>query len=298
MKHGFIKVAAVSPQVKVADVTFNVSKICEKIEEASKERAKIVVFPQLSLTGYTCGDLFLQRTLVRAAREGLCQVIDCTEGLDMLVLVGLPLLKNNKLYNVAAAICDGQLLAFIPQTYPSGYGEYSENRYFAKGNAVAETVFFEKDGEIEEIPFGTHILLQCEELEELVIGCEIGAEVESVISPALSHTMAGATVMVNLSAASAGVAKDEKMQNLLEATSRKCICGYVMANAGRGESTQDIVMAGNHLIYENGTLLAKNGKFTYENVYSEIDVQKLSMERVRKNTYEYKEQNDYIIVNL
>ena len=159
MKHGFVKVAAVSPQLKVADVVFNTAKICEKIEEAGKEKAKVVVFPELCITGYTCGDLFLQRPLVKAAKKALCRIIDYTEGMDMLVFVGLPMEKNHKLYNVAAAICDGQLLALIPKTYLSSFGEFSEGRYFAKGNKVAETVLFEKDGEIEEVPFGTHILL-------------------------------------------------------------------------------------------------------------------------------------------
>lgn len=298
MKHGFVKVAAVSPQLKVADVVFNTAKICEKIEEAGKEKAKVVVFPELCITGYTCGDLFLQRPLVKAAKKALCRIIDYTEGMDMLVFVGLPMEKNHKLYNVAAAICDGQLLALIPKTYLSSFGEFSEGRYFAKGNKVAETVLFEKDGEIVEVPFGTHILLQCDILEELVIGCEIGREAETVLAPSNYHAMAGATVIVNLSATSATILKQQKLENLLEATSRKLVSAYIMANAGEGESTQDIVMAGYNMIYENGTLLSKNGRFTYDNVYSEIDVQRLSSERMRNNTYEYAENNDYVFVNF
>lgn len=298
MKHGFIKVAAVSPQVRVADVAYNTAKICEKIDEAGKEKAKVVVFPELCITGYTCGDLFLQRVLVKEAKKALCQIIDHTEGMDMLIFVGLPMEKNHKLYDVAAAICDGQLLAFIPKTYGNGYGEFSESRYFAKGNTVAETVLFEKDGEIEEIPFGTHILLQCDAMEDLMVGCEIGAEIENPLAPSTFHALAGATLMVNLSAVSAGVTKENKLLNLLETTSRKLACGYVMANAGQGESTQDIVMAGYNAIFENGVLLAKNGRFSFDSVYSEIDVQKVTSERVRKNTYEYTENNDYIIVNF
>lgn len=298
MKHGFVKVAAMSPQVKVADVEFNAERICEKMDEAAKERTKIVVFPELSITGYTCGDLFLHRPLLKAAKKALCQIIDHSEGLDMLVFVGLPMEKNHKLYNVAAAICDGQLLAIIPKTYRNNFGEFSEGRYFAKGNQVAETIYFEKDGEIEEIPFGTHILLQCDMLEELTVGCEIGSDADYVISPATQHATAGATVIVNLAAVSAGVAKRQRMETALAATSDRLICGYIMAGAGVGESTQDIVMSGCSMLFEAGELLAANDRFSYDNVYSEIDVQKLMIERMRKNTYEYTENNDYIIVNF
>lgn len=298
MKHGFVKVAAMSPQVKVADVEFNTEKICEKMDEAAKERAKVVVFPELSITGYTCGDLFLHRPLLSAAKKALCQIIDHSEGLDMLVFVGLPMEKNHKLYNVAAAICDGRLLAIIPKTYRNNFGEFSEGRYFAKGNQVAETICFEKDGEIEEIPFGTHILLQCDVLEELTLGCEIGSDADYVISPATHHALVGATVIVNLSAISAGVSKRKKLETALATASDKLLCGYIMAGAGWGESTQDIVMSGCSMLFEAGELLAANDRFSYDNVYSEIDVQKLMTERMRKNTYEYTENNDYIFVNF
>ena len=298
MKDGFIKVAAISPKMKVADVAFNTTEICEKIDEAAKEKAKIVVFPQLCITGYTCGDLFFQRTLLSSAKDALCRIIDHTEGVDMLVFVGLPMEKNHKLYNVAAAICDGQLLAIIPKTYVPGCGDLSENRYFAAGNAVAETYLFEKDGEIEEIPFGTHILLQCDAMGDLVVGCEIGSEAECALAPSVYHTKAGATVIVNLSAVSAGVSKEKKLESLLEVTSSKLMCGYVMANAGYDESTQDMVMSGLNLIYESGQLLAKNRQFSGETAYSEIDVQKIAMERMRNDDFDYTSQNDYIFVSF
>ena len=298
MKHGFVKVAAISPKVKVADVEFNTEKICEKMDEAAKEGAKILVFPQLCITGYTCGDLFFQRTLLKAAKKALMHIMDHSVGMDMLVFVGLPMEKNHKLYNVAAAVCDGQLLALIPKSHMNNYGEFAEGRYFTKGNAVAETVIFEKDGEVEEVPFGTHILLQCDCLDELVVGCEIGGDAENVISPATYHAMAGATVIVNLAAVSAGVGKKDKINTLLSATSDKLLCGYIMANAGVGESTQDIVMSGYNVIYEAGELLEDNEVLDCKNVYSEIDVQKLVTERMRKNTYGYTAQNDYIYVTF
>lgn len=298
MKHGFVKVAAACPEVKVADVEFNTAEICKKLDEAAKEKAKVVVFPQLAVTGYTCGDLFLQKTLLNSAKKALCRIIDYTEGMDFLVFVGLPIEKNHKLYNVAAAICDGQLLAMIPKTEINNYGEFSEGRYFTGGNQVAENYLFEKDGEIEEIPFGTHILLQCESMEELVVGCEIGSDAESVISPATHHAMAGATVIVNLSALSSGIGKKEKTDKLLEVTTDRLICAYVMASAGEGESTQDVVMSGYNVIFEAGEKLDANTGFSYETVYSEVDVQKLAMERIRKSTYLYTDNNDYIFVNF
>lgn len=295
MKHGFVKVAAVSPKMKVADVTFNTSQICEKIEEAEKEGAKVVVFPQLCITGYTCGDLFFQKTLLNEAKDGLRRIIDCTEGMEMLVFVGLPMKKNHKLYNVAAVIYDGQLLACIPKTHVKGI---EESRYFAKGNEKAEIMLFEKDGEIEEIPFGTHILLKCDSMEEFVVGCEIGEEVESAISPSTIHALSGATVIANLSAYIAQVSREKKIETTLETMSRKLHVGYILANAGDGESTQDVVMSGYNAVYENGNLLCKNGKFTYDNVYTEMDLERLANERERDSAFEYMQGNDYIIVNF
>lgn len=295
MKHGFVKVAAVTPKIKVADIDFNVSQICEKIEEVAKENAKVAVFPQLCITGYTCGDLFFQKTLLDAAKEALCRVIDCTEGMEMLVFLGLPIEKNHKLYNVAAAIYDGQLLAFIPKTYLKGP---DESRYFAKGNEIAEIMLFEKDGEIEEIPFGTHILLKCDGMEEFVVGCEIGEEVESAISPSTLHALSGATLIANLGAYTAEVSRERKIETTLAAMSRKLHLGYILANAGDGESTQDVVMSGYNAVYENGSLLCKNGKFTYDTVYTEIDLERLANDRKRDNTFEYMQGNDYILVNF
>lgn len=298
MKHGFIKVAAVSPSVKVADVAFNTEKICEKLDEAAKEKAKIVVFPQLCITGYTCGDLFFQRSLLKAAKEALNEILDCTEGMDSLVFVGLPMEKNHKLYNVTAAICDGELLCVIPKNHLPGYGDYSENRYFTEGNTVAETILFERDGEIKEIPFGTHILLKCDNMEELVIGCELGSEAEGIHAPSINHATAGATLIVNQGAFPAGVNRESKLEKLLATTTDKLKCGYVLANAGFGESTQDAVFGSANMIFENGELLTKSAKFSEEITYTEIDVQRLVTERIRNNTFEYEKNNDYIYVSF
>lgn len=298
MEQGFVKVAALSPKVKVADTEYNKARICEKMEEASKEGIKVAVFPELCITGYTCGDLFFQETLIRAAKEALRDIVEYSEGMDMLFFVGLPFKKNHKLYNVAAAICNGQLLALIPKSILPGYNEYDENRYFTAGNEKAETYMWEQDDEIEEIPFGTHILLQCLEIEELVVGCEFGEEAGLVISPSSIHASAGATLLVNLSAMSAGVFKENRLLCQIKNLSQKLVCGYVMANAGEGESTQDVVMSGCNLICENGEVLCKNSRFSYENAVSEIDVQLLSMERSRLNTFSYMEKSDYIYVNF
>ncbi len=298
MEHGFVKVAALSPKVKVADTLYNAVQICLKLEEAANEGAKIAVFPELCITGYTCLDLFCQKTLLDEAKHALCRIIDCTEGMDMLVFVGLPMMKNHKLYNVAAVICDGQLLAFVPKTYIAGNGDFAQSRYFSKGNTKAENVLFEKDGELLEIPFGTHILFQCGEMSEFVVGCEFAEEVGQLISPSTYHTMAGATVIANLSAISAGIYKEKETTRCLEETSKRLHCGYIMANSGEGESTQDMLLAGSNYIYENGVLLDRNIQFSYDEVYTELDLQLLVAERQCKNTFEYSEDNDYIYVNF
>ena len=169
MKQGFVKVAAVTPKVKVADTVFNTEQICAGIEEAWGNGAKVIVFPELGISGYTCGDLFLQERLLASCREQLLKIAEFTRGKDALIFVGLPFEKEGKLFNTAAAVHDGRVLCFIPKSFIPSYGEFYEARHFMPGNKEIAVVSFNG----EEVPFGTNILLEAEGMEGLMVGCEI-----------------------------------------------------------------------------------------------------------------------------
>lgn len=282
MKHGFIKAAAVTPDIRVADTAFNAGRICRAIERASKEGARIIVLPELCLCGYTCGDLFLQRRLLVSCRKELLKIADATENVDGIVFVGLPLVREGKLFNVAAALCGGRILAFIPKTYIPSHGEFYEARHFTPGNEDPVYVEFEGD----RIPFGSRILFQAEGMEELVIGCEICEDLWVPKSPSVSLARAGASVIVNLSASNETIGKDAYRELLVKSASAKLLAGYVYTSAGEGESTQDLVFGGHNLIAENGTVLVQSKCFENRTVISEIDVQRLQAERRRMTTFE------------
>lgn len=292
MKHGFVKVAAVTPDIKVADTIYNREQICLMIDRAVKEGAKIIVFPELCLCGYTCGDLFLQEKLLTSCKEQLLAIAAYTEGKDALVFVGLPLEREGKLYNVAAVVHDGEILSFIPKTFIPSYAEFYETRHFTTGNKEAVSFYF--DG--EAVPFGTNILLEAEGIDGLLVGCEICEDAWVPVSPGVSHAMAGATVLVNLSASNETIGKDAYREMLVKSTSAKLIAGYIYAGAGEGESTQDLVFGGHNMIAENGTVLAQAKRFDNQIIYSEIDVHKIRMERRRMNTFLPDEKENYVII--
>ncbi|MCM1159910.1 MAG: NAD(+) synthase [Roseburia sp.] len=281
MQHGFIKVAAASPKVKVADTDYNRKQICRCLEEAEGNGAKIIVFPELCITGYTCGDLFLQETLLNGAKQALEQIVEFSDGLDALVFVGMPLEMGNQLYNVAAVINCGELLAFIPKTHIPGYGEFYETRHFAKGNAQPVPLTF--DG--VEIPFGTNILFETDALEGMVVAAEICEDVWVANPPSTSHALAGANVIVNLSASNENVGKDEYRQMLIKSASARLISAYIFTSGGAGESTQDVVFGAHNIIAENGTMLAEENPFKEHILYADIDIHRLKMERRRMNTF-------------
>ena len=240
MKQGFIKAAAVTPKIKVADPHYNAREIGKGIEEAVGRGARLIVFPELCLTGYTCGDLFLQELLLTQAMDALSEVAAATEDSDALVFVGLPLVRNHKLYNVAAVLQDGEILAFIPKRNIPFYAEFYETRHFEPGNFQPEP--FLNEG--KEIPFGTDILFQVDAVRGLTVGCEICEDIWAPESPATAHALAGATVIVNLSASNETVGKDAYREMLVKSASARQIAAYVYSSAGEGESTQDLVFGG------------------------------------------------------
>ena len=208
MKDGFVKVAAATPKIKVADTQYNAEAIINEVKEACSNGAKIVVLPELCITGYSCSDLFLQDKLLASAREQLGVIADRTAECDALLFIGMPLEKDHKLFNVAAVVQHGHVLAFIPKTYLPNYGEFYEARHFASGEG--QDGYCRYQG--EEIPFGTDILFECDTVEGLVVGCEICEDIWTPNPPNTRHALAGATVMVNLSASNELVGKDTYRQ--------------------------------------------------------------------------------------
>lgn len=292
MRHGFVKVAAVTPKIKVADPVYNAERICEKIDEAVQQGAKIIVFPELCITGYTCNDLFLQELLLKQAREQLLTIASHTEGKQALIFVGLPISREQKLYNVAAVLWEGEILAFIPKSFIPGYGEFYEQRHFTAGNEQAVSLYF--DG--EEVPFGTNILFEAEGMDGLIVGCEICEDIWVPKSPGQAHAMAGATLLVNLSASNETVGKDTYREMLVKSASGKLISGYVYAGAGEGESTQDLVFGSHNLIAENGTILAQAKRFKNQTIYADMDIHRICSERRRMSTYQNDDKSDYLVI--
>ena len=279
MKNGFVKVAAATPDIRVADVEFNTQNIINVMEEAQKNGAKILVFPELCVTGYTCSDLFDHSVLLKASRKALLEIAENTNDKDMLVFVGAPLEVNGKLYNVAAAMNQGEIIGFTTKTFLPNYGEFYEMRQFTPGPQTVREITFEG----KKIPFGPQILFQAEGMEELVVAAEICEDVWSPVPPSIQAALEGATVIVNCSASDETIGKDTYRRALISGQSARLISGYIYANAGEGESTTDLVFGGHNIIAENGTILKESSRYVNEIIYSEIDLQRITGER-RKNT--------------
>ena len=292
MKDGFIRCAAAGIKVKVADTFHNTEVIIKKMHECAKNGAKVVVFPELAISGYSCGDLFLQEKLVRECQTGLLKIVEESASLDAIFFVGLPFEYRGKLYNTAAAVSGGKLLGLVPKTVIPNYNEFYEARHFIKGHDKVVNVTI--DG--KEIPFGTDILFETE--DGLSIGCEICEDLWAAVTPGTSHALAGANVLVNLSASNEVIGKAEYRRQLVQSTSARLLCGYVFASAGEGESTQDLVFGGHHMIAENGTILKESVRFENETIYSEIDIERLMGERRRNTSLEPDFSKEYLHVNF
>lgn len=282
MKHGFIKVAAVTPKIKVGDPVYNTGEICSRMEEAASSGAKIIVFPELCLTGATCGDLFHQDLLLTKVKECLFEIAEDTKELDALAFIGLPLMKGNKLYNTAAAIYKGKILGLIPKRNHAFYGEFYEGRYFAEGNKKTEICELSGPHGKVGIPFGSRLLFDIEAIEGLKIGCEICGEVWMTDSGCEEMAAAGATVIVNPAASHEVIGKREYRELLVRAVSGRLTAGYVYVCAGEGESSQDMVFAGHNMVVENGRLLSRSMRFDRRIVYADLDIHRLIYERRRK----------------
>ena len=283
MKDGFIKAAAGTPAIRVADCAYNARQIIALMQEAAERGVKVLALPELCVTGYTCGDLFLQDTLLRGAEDALSHILRETAGLDMLTAVGLPVRCkwDNKLYNCAAVIQKGEVLGLIPKTCLPNYGEFYEQRWFVSGAGADFSVSLAGQ---ENVPLGPGGLFECDAMPGLVVGVELCEDLWSAQPPSVALVRAGATVILNLSASDEVAGKAAYRRQLVTGQSARLLCGYVYADAGQGESSTDMVFAGHNMIAENGALLAEK-RFSTGLTVSELDLERLIYERRRMNTF-------------
>ncbi len=282
MQYGFLRCAAVSPALRVADCTYNAQAVIAEMQQAEADGVRLLCLPELCLTGYTCSDLFLQQTLYEGAEKALMQILESSRGLNMVVLVGLPVQVGGKLYNCAAVLCGGRLMGLVPKTHLPNYAEFYEKRHFVPGPRTAHTISFAG----QEVPFGTDLLFACRQMPDFVLGVEVCEDLWSPVPPSCRHALAGATVIANLSASDETVGKAAYRRDLVCGQSARLLCGYLYADAGHGESTTDMTFAAHNLIAENGVLLAQTEPFGDGKAMTEIDVGRMRQERLRNTTFE------------
>ena len=280
MEQGFIKVAAASPKLRVADVRFNTEESIKAIKEAAKRGAKVIVLPELGVTAYTCGDLFFQTALIEQAKDGIVNLARRTAADNILAVVGMPLAVGDRLYNTAAFVKDGRILGFAAKSNLPNYSEFYEQRHFS---VPAENTSVDIDG--RRIPVGARLLFKADDMQSLCIGAEICEDLWTPDSPSAHHAMNGATLIVNPSASNEIIGKKAYRRSLLEVQSARCICGYIYADAGSGESTTDVVFGGHNMIYENGVMLAESEPFDEKIIYTDLDLERIRRERRRTNTF-------------
>lgn len=286
MNNSFIKVAAATPSIKVGDTDYNTQTIIQAMNTACKEGAKLLVLPELCLTGYTCNDLFLQDVLLQGALNGLKEIIEVSQNMDMITTVGLPFLHRGRLYNVAAVVFQGELLAMIPKTHIPNYSEFYEARHFAGSTGETEFIHIPELGETGSyVAFGSKVLFKAENFADFVLGIEICEDLWMPVPPSCYHASSGATLIANLSASDETTGKDIYRRELIRNQSARLLSGYIYADAGEGESSTDLVFAGHNLIAENGSILKESVRFQNEMIISEIDLGKLKSERRRMTTF-------------
>jgi len=294
MDYGFIKVAAATPKIKVADVDCNTELICNQIDEAAKNGAKVLVFPELCLTGYTCSDLFWQSLMLEKVKEKTIEIARYSKDYDMLIMIGIPYEHNGKLYNVAVVLHKGKILGMVTKKHLPNYSEFYEARHFTKGFEKAVTVDFAG----QKVPMGMNILFKCENRPDMVIGVEICEDLWVPNPPSIRHTMAGATIIANLSASDEVTGKSIYRRDLVAGQSARLICGYIYADAGEGESSTDLVYSAHNMIAENGRMLAEAKRFINQTVYGDIDLDRIKNERRKMTTYDSKDEEDYTVVTF
>lgn len=281
-QHGFARVAAVSPELKLGDVAANVSLIRTEMQRLASEGCRLIVFPELGLTGYSCADLFYQRSLQQQALAGVKQLAEANAGLGCCIIVGLPLAVQGRLYNVAAVIADGEILGYVPKTFLPNSGEFYERRWFSPAHTLTDT---HTDG--DGTPIGTDLLFEATDLPGFVLGVEICEDLWTVIPPSSHAALAGATLLANPSASNEVLGKFNYRRQLITQQSARCLAAYIYASAGAGESSTDTVYSGHGLVAENGHLLGETERFAFESraIIADVDLQRLEHERLRSTAF-------------
>ena len=281
MKDGFVRIAAATPALRVADCAYNAEQTISLARRAADEGAAVVVFPELGLTGYTCGDLFLSQTLLEGAESALDHILEETDALNAVLLVGLPVRCGAALYNCAAVMTGGKLLGLIPKTYLPNYAEFYEARHFSSGKDVDEEIVLAG----RTVRLCARQIFCCRQLPDFMFGAEICEDLWVPSAPSENLAAAGATLICNLSASDELIGKMQYRRQLVCGQSGRLICAYVYADAGQGESSQDMVFAGHNLIAENGSLLAESRRFETGLTFADADLSRLAAERRRTTTY-------------
>lgn len=282
--YGFIRVGSALPKCKLADCIYNTEELIQILQQANEKQIQILVFPELSITAYTCGDLFFQHSLLEYAEKGLNDIIKASQNIDVFAVVGTPVVIDNQLFNCAVAIYKGNILGVVPKSYLPNYSEFQEKRWFspAKQLLSSEIVLCG-----QKIPVGTDLIFKAEQIPYCKIGIEICEDLWSVIPPSSYQALSGATILLNPSASNELASKYDYRKQLISQQSSRCIAAYVYSSSGVGESTQDMVFSGHGLIYENGTLLKESERFIKETqlIYADVDLELLQNDRMKNTTF-------------
>jgi NAD+ synthase (glutamine-hydrolysing) len=283
--HGFVRVAMGTPEVRVADPVFNGARTIELMEQADREKAVLVLFPELGLTSYSCEDLFHQQALLDSAVATLREVLQASEALNLVAVVGMPLQVDHLLFNCAVVIHRGTMLGIVPKTFLPNYREFYEYRQFAPASS-AQSAAINVLGQ-GEIPFGERLLFHCQDDHRFTFFVEICEDLWVPVAPSSTAALAGATVVLNLSASNITIGKDEYRHSLVANQSARCLAAYLYTAAGTGESTTDLAWDGHAIVYENGDLVAESERFRYDSqlVVAELDLERLTLERMRQNSF-------------
>lgn len=295
--YGFVRVAAATPSLKVADCHYNINEILKLVVDAEKKKVSAIVFPELSLTGYTCGDLFLQHRLLEGAQQSLRKILDATKESSTIIIVGMPLVVSNKLYNVAVVLCGGKILGAVPKTFLPNYNEFYEKRWFSSSDELKDEVIYLCDN---YVPIGINLIFESQDFKFSVEICE---DLWTPIPPSSIASLNGAEIVFNLSASNETTGKHIYRKSLIAQQSARCIAGYVYAAAGNGESTTDVVFSGSSMIAENGSLLVEAERFSFDSqmIVADIDVERLKSDRYKNKSFslaEYKLINELKYQNI